>query len=119
MLRKTFKAMVVRQADDNKFVSSIIEKSVDDLPPGDILIRTIYSSLNYKDALSASGHRGVTRNYRHTPGIDAAGVVEESISDNFHSGTEISLDELDIHIERILQGKQTGRVIANLQRSKV
>ena len=40
---------------------------------GEVLIRVQYSSLNYKDALSATGHKGVTRNYPHTPGIDAVG----------------------------------------------
>ena len=46
-----------------------------DLPPGDVLIKVNYSSLNYKDALSANGHQGITRHYPHTPGIDAAGSV--------------------------------------------
>jgi len=96
MLRKTFKAMVVRQTDDKKFLSSITDKSVDELPPGDVLIRTIYSSLNYKDALSASGNRGVTKNYPHTPGIDAAGVVEESLSNDFHPGDEVIVTGYDL-----------------------
>src|SRR5690606_19554037 len=42
------------------------------LPDADVTVRVAYSSLNYKDALSASGNRGVSRNYPHTPGIDAA-----------------------------------------------
>src|SRR3712207_8948419 len=42
------------------------------------LIKVKYSSLNYKDALSATGNKGITKNYPHTPGIDAAGVVELS-----------------------------------------
>ncbi|WP_320826968.1 alcohol dehydrogenase catalytic domain-containing protein [Reinekea sp.] len=51
-----------------------------DLPSGDVLIKVNYSSLNYsslnyKDALSANGHTGITRQYPHTPGIDAAGSV--------------------------------------------
>ena len=52
---------------------------MDDLPPGDVLIRVLWSSLNYKDALSASGNKGVTRTYPHTPGIDAAGIVDDAI----------------------------------------
>lgn len=49
-----------------------------DLPPNEVLIRVHYSSLNYKDALSASGNKGVTREFPHTPGIDAVGEVVES-----------------------------------------
>lgn len=52
--------------------------SISDLPENDVLIRVTHSSLNYKDALSASGNKGVTRSYPHTPGIDAAGEVVES-----------------------------------------
>lgn len=48
-----------------------------DLPAGEVLIRVSHSSLNYKDALSASGNKGVTRHFPHTPGIDAAGEVVE------------------------------------------
>jgi len=93
---KTFKAMVVRQTEDKGFVISLTDKSIDELPPGDVLIRVKYSSLNYKDALSASGNRGVTKNYPHTPGIDAAGVVEESISNDFRPGDEVIVTGYDL-----------------------
>ena len=76
MSQKTFKALVTKEGKDNTFVSEITERSLDDLPPGDVLVRVRYSSLNFKDVLSATGNRGVTRKYPHTPGIDAAGIVE-------------------------------------------
>jgi putative YhdH/YhfP family quinone oxidoreductase len=60
-----------------------------DLPDGEVLIRVHYSSLNYKDALSASGNRGVTRRYPHVPGIDAAGIVEHSTSEEFKGGDQV------------------------------
>ena len=41
----------------------------------EVIIQVLYSSVNYKDDLSASGNRGVTKNFPHTPGIDAAGIV--------------------------------------------
>ena len=69
--------MVSEQADGT-FARSVVSRPVTDLPPGDVLLRVAYSALSYKDALSASGNRGVTRRYPHTPGIDAAGVIEES-----------------------------------------
>ncbi len=70
-----FKALVVEKTDDGRFVREIRERRIADLPPGDLVVRVNYSSLNYKDALSATGHPGVTRQFPHTPGIDAAGEV--------------------------------------------
>jgi putative YhdH/YhfP family quinone oxidoreductase len=96
MNSKRFKAMVVHETEDHKFVRQITDKSVNELPEGEVLIRVRYSSLNYKDALSAIGNKGVTKNYPHTPGIDAAGVVEESIGDDFRSGDEVLITGYDL-----------------------
>lgn len=63
---------------DGEYVGSEETCTIADLPDNDVLIRVSHSSLNYKDALSASGNKGVTRNFPHTPGIDAAGEVIES-----------------------------------------
>ena len=60
------------------------------------MIRVCYSSLNYKDALSASGNRGVTRKYPHVPGIDAAGIVEESNNPGFKPGDKVIASGFDI-----------------------
>jgi putative YhdH/YhfP family quinone oxidoreductase len=67
-----------------------------ELPVGEVLVRVGWSSLNYKDALSASGNRGVTRRYPHTPGIDAAGVVEHSDSPDFRVGDEVLVTSYDL-----------------------
>ena len=96
MASKTFKAMVVQETADGTYARRIAEKSLDDLPAGEVLVRVHYSSLNYKDGLSATGHRGVTKNYPHTPGVDAAGVVEESLSDAFHPGDEVIVTSYDL-----------------------
>ncbi len=93
---KTFKAMVVSEATDGTFQREIAERSVDDLPPGEVLIRVQYSSLNYKDALSAVGNKGVTKKYPHTPGVDAAGVVEESAVDFIKPGDEVIVTGYDL-----------------------
>lgn len=66
------------------------------LPPGEVLIQVRFSALNYKDALSASGHRGVTRRYPHTPGVDAAGVVEESSDPDFRPGDQVIVHGYDL-----------------------
>jgi len=96
MNKKIFKTLIVSEEEPKKFVRVIREKHVEDLPPGEVLIRVKYSSLNYKDALSASGNRGVTRNYPHTPGIDAAGTVEESGSDTFAAGEKVLVTGYDL-----------------------
>ena len=90
-----FKALLVRE-EDGAYVPQIVERQVAELPAGEVLIRVRYSSLNYKDALSASGNRGVTRNYPHTPGIDAAGVVAESAVAEFAVGDEVIVTGYDL-----------------------
>ncbi len=92
----TFQAMVVSEAGERQYDRQITTKTIDDLPPGDVLVQVHYSSLNYKDALSASGNKGVTRNYPHTPGIDASGVVAESNSDQFKAGDEVIVTSYDL-----------------------
>ncbi|MFW5635396.1 MAG: YhdH/YhfP family quinone oxidoreductase [Thermodesulfobacteriota bacterium] len=96
MENKTFKAMVVEETSEKRFERQIRERSVEDLPEGEVLVRVKYSSLNYKDALSATGNRGVTRTFPHTPGIDAAGVVEESTDDRFKPGAEVIVTSYDL-----------------------
>ena len=91
-----FRALITSKNDDGKFENNIVQKSIDELPEGDILIRVEYSSLNYKDALSASGNKGVTKKYPHTPGIDAAGVVEKSSNSNFPKNTSVIVSGYDL-----------------------
>ncbi len=94
-MKKSFKALVVRQ-NGSKFTRSIEKKFIEDLPRNDVLIRVHYSSLNYKDSLSCFGDKTVTRHYPHTPGIDAAGIVEESSSDNFKIGDKVIVTSHDL-----------------------
>jgi len=96
MTAKTFRAMLVEQAEGGKFIRKITHRSLDDLPEGEVLVKVRYSSLNYKDGLSATGHRGVTKNYPHTPGVDASGVVEESLSDAFSPGDRVIVTSYDL-----------------------
>ena len=94
-MNETFKALVVRQ-DGKEFTRSIEQRNIDDLPKGDVLIRVHFSSLNYKDGLSCSGNRTVTRHYPHTPGIDAAGVVAFSCADDFKVGDSVIVISHDL-----------------------
>jgi putative YhdH/YhfP family quinone oxidoreductase len=93
---KSFKAMVVRESSDGTYFTTICRKSTDELPAGDVLIRVHYSSLNYKDILSIQGNKGVTRNYPHTPGIDAAGIVESSAVPSFKAGDSVIVTGYDL-----------------------
>lgn len=91
-----FKAFRVSETEDGEFRREITECSRDDLPDHEVLIRVHYSSLNYKDALSAHGNRGVTRHYPHTPGIDAAGVVAESRAAQCREGDRVLVTGFDL-----------------------
>ena len=95
MTEQTYQALVVRVKGDA--VSRRVETcAVADLPPGDVLIRVRYSSLNYKDALSANGNRGVTRRYPHTPGVDAVGEVVESSHPDVPPGAAVVVGGYDL-----------------------
>jgi acrylyl-CoA reductase (NADPH) len=96
MQNNSYKALVVEEASPNTYTREIKTRTIKELPQGDLLVRVHYSSLNYKDALSASGNRGVTRNYPHVPGIDAAGVVEESSSKDFNPGDQVIATGFDL-----------------------
>jgi acrylyl-CoA reductase (NADPH) len=96
MRQRIFKAMVVREDKNDRFVRDIEDRHLDDLPEGDVLVNVEYSSLNYKDVLSATGDRGVTKNYPHTPGIDAAGRVVESLSKDFKAGDAVIVTSYDL-----------------------
>ena len=92
----SFLALQARENASGRFETQVVERTIDELPAGEVLIRVSYSSLNYKDALSASGNRGVTRNFPHTPGIDAAGVVTESSVSEFCAGDEVIVTGYDL-----------------------
>ena len=94
-----FQAMVVEKTAEQQFERKIRARSLNDLPPGDLLIRVHYSSLNYKDALSATGHPGVTRHFPHTPGIDAAGEVVACASGTFAAGDQVLVTGYDLGME--------------------
>ena len=74
---QTFKAY--RTFEQDKVVQSrFVDMTVDDLDPGDVVIRTKYSTINYKDALSYNGAGKIMRKYPTVAGIDMAGTVERS-----------------------------------------
>ncbi len=91
-----FPALVARETSAGIFEKSIEQRKVGELPAGEVLIEVEYSSLNYKDALSASGNRGVTKKYPHTPGIDAAGRVVVSSDKRFQPESMVIVSGYDL-----------------------
>ena len=91
----TYNAFVVDEIED-QFKSSIKSLPFPELQDGFVLIDVLYSSLNYKDALSASGNKGVTKSYPFTPGIDAVGRIRQSKDNNLKEGDEVIVTGYDL-----------------------
>ena len=83
-----YKAYYVEE-NDGVFSSSIKELEIPEPNDGELLVTVSYSSLNYKDALCAKGVKGVAAFYPFVPGIDAAGTVAKSKSDEFKEGDKV------------------------------
>lgn len=91
-----FKSLIITETSDGRFTRSIVNRDLTELPQGELLIRVHYSALNYKDGLSATGHKGITRKFPHTPGIEAAGMVERSSSPDFREGDHVFVTGFDL-----------------------
>ncbi|WP_105104393.1 YhdH/YhfP family quinone oxidoreductase [Microbulbifer pacificus] len=91
-----FRAMIVQEVAAGKYDQSIVTRSLCDLPAHPVTIAVSHSSLNYKDALSAFGNRAITREYPHTPGIDAAGTVVADSGGTFSPGQQVLVTGYDL-----------------------
>src|SRR5450755_619195 len=85
---KTFRAFRIHD-ENRKIVARFEDLSLDDLSPGDVVVRVTHSSINYKDALAATGTGKILRRYPLVGGIDLAGVVEFSSDARFRAGEEV------------------------------
>lgn len=94
-MSETFRALIIEKTEPKTFTRHVGERTMADLPEGDLVIQVQYSSLNYKDALSAIGNPGVSRNFPHTPGIDAAGTVVSG-PEGFNAGDEVIVTGYDL-----------------------
>lgn len=90
------KAFVVEKLADRAFSCAIQEVPVPECNKDEVVIKTTYSSLNYKDALSSVGNPGVTRKFPHITGIDVAGVVHQTKSDAFAGGEKVLVTGYDL-----------------------
>jgi acrylyl-CoA reductase (NADPH) len=95
-----FRCYLVTKNAEGKVAAEIAQRSLTDLPPGDVLIRVAYSSLNYKDAMAATGHPGVNKVFPHVPGVDASGVVVQSGAYEFVPGDSVLVTGFDVGADR-------------------
>ena len=86
----SFKAVWLEE-QGGKVTASVKALEERELPPGDVVVRVEYSTLNYKDGLILGGLGRLVRQYPHVPGIDFAGTVESSSSPKFAPGDKVIL----------------------------
>ena len=85
---KTFRALRIHE-ENRKIAARFDELTLDDLSPGDVVVRVSHSGINYKDALAATGTAKILRRYPLVGGIDLAGVVESSSDARVHAGDQV------------------------------
>ena len=90
-----FKALRIHR-QDGRIVPRFERMSVDDLTPGEVLIRVRYSSINYKDALAATGTAPILRKYPLNGGIDLSGEVESSSDARYAPGQPVLVTGCDL-----------------------
>ncbi|WP_339733767.1 oxidoreductase [uncultured Gimesia sp.] len=96
----SFRCYQINKNEQKKFTAGLVSVPYNNLPSGEVTIRVVYSSVNYKDALAATGNPGVVRRFPHVPGIDAAGVVVASDSDQFQVGDSVLVTSYELGVER-------------------
>lgn len=77
--------------EDGKRVSRMVEQSIDDLDPGNVVIKTQYAAVNYKDARAVTGIEKVVTRYPCIPGVEMAGTVVESEDPRFKAGDVVTV----------------------------
>jgi len=85
-----FRGILLRE-QDRKVTAALETLDLDQLPPGDVLVRVSHSTLNYKDGMVLNGIGRLVRSYPHVPGVDFAGVVEQSSSPDWQAGDPVIL----------------------------
>lgn len=96
MIPEKYMALVAEETTGNTVRPVLREMELSALPANEVLVKVHFSSLNYKDALSATGNRGITRNFPHTPGIDACGTVIYSADQNIKKGDQVLVCGYDL-----------------------
>lgn len=100
MTSEHFRCLLVRKQADGNVSASLEERPRSELPAGEVLLQVHYSSLNYKDAMAATGNPGITRKFPHVPGIDAVGTVIDSSDPRFTPGDQVIATGHELGVER-------------------
>src|SRR5581483_10600550 len=108
----TFKAFVVDKKEA-AFTAAFNDITQSDLPPGEILVKVAYSSINYKDGLASIPEGKIVRNYPFIPGIDLSGVVVESSDSRFKPGDEVIATSYELGVSHFGGFSQYARIKAD------
>ena len=100
MKPESFRCYLVRKTGKGTIEAGIEKRPLFELPAGEVLVRVALSSLNYKDAMAATGHPGVARRFPHVPGLDVVGEVVESNSDEYRPGQVVLVTSHELGVER-------------------
>jgi len=84
--------------DEGKIHGSVVETTLDELDPGDVVIKAEYSSVNYKDALAATGTGKILRRFPLIGGIDVSGTVVSSADGRFREGDQVLVTGFDLGV---------------------
>ena len=84
--------------DNGKSIGRFVELSLDDLDPGEVVIRSHYSGVNYKDALAATGAGKVVRRFPCVGGVDVSGMVESTQDARFKVGDQVLVTGYDMGV---------------------
>ncbi len=110
-MAESFRAFVVNKTDE-AFEAGVKELSRDDLPAGDVLIKVVYSGINYKDGLASTPNGQVIRKYPFIPGIDLAGHVVESSDRRFRENDEVIVTSYNLGVSHYGGFSEYARVPA-------
>jgi acrylyl-CoA reductase (NADPH) len=113
MTPEHFRCYLVKKTGKDQIEAGIDTRPLFELPAGEVLVRVRFSSLNYKDALAATGHPGVAKSFPHVPGVDVLGEVVESTDNRFRSGETVLATGYELGSERWGGWAQFARIPAD------
>jgi acrylyl-CoA reductase (NADPH) len=93
-----FRAFRVSLDDFGRTSGAVVRTTIDELSPGDVIIKAAYSSVNYKDALAVAGLGKILRRFPIVPGIDVAGIVVASDDRRFIIGDRVLVTGYDFGV---------------------
>jgi len=93
----SFKAFRIRESD-GKVAGGFEQLAMEDLDAGEVIVKVAYSSINYKDALAATGAGKIIRRFPCIGGIDLSGKVIESADLRFKPGDEVIATSFDLGV---------------------